>query len=406
MMGYTAEQTNVPVVKTTNCILVPKATEITPTEPAQPCIRCGMCAEACPAQLLPQQLFWYSQAEDFEKLEDHHLFDCIECGACSYVCPSNIPLVQYYRASKGTIRQLELARQQSDRARERFEARQERIAKAEAEKEAKRQARKKAAEEAKKKLAQQSKEKPSSDPKSEIKETNPTLAPADNALPKLERALSSAKSRVERAHQQLQDAQENNEEARIEPLSARLKQAELKVKEAEEKLQAFKSGDAHTTQSTANIKEKISLSPKDKAEKNIATLKKRIATAEEKLAEAQQANAPTVDALRQGVDKLQQKLLDAENDLNNIDDIQSPTVEKATQSAADLAIAKAQAKAAAQAQMSDEEKALQQLESLKQRLQKAKDRLDKAEKENNENVDAFRLGVEKLEQKLLEAQQD
>lgn len=185
-----------------------------------------------------------------------------------------------------------------------------------------------------------------------------------------------------------------------------MKQAELKVKEAEEKLQAFKSGDAHTTQSTANIKEKISLSPKDKAEKNIATLKKRIATAEEKLAEAQQANAPTVDALRQGVDKLQQKLLDAENDLNNIDDIQSPTVEKATQSAADLAIAKAQAKAAAQAQMSDEEKALQQLESLKQRLQKAKDRLDKAEKENNENVDAFRLGVEKLEQKLLEAQQD
>ena len=43
---------------------------------------------------------------EFEKLEEHNLFDCIECGACSYACPSNIPLVQYYRASKAEILQL------------------------------------------------------------------------------------------------------------------------------------------------------------------------------------------------------------------------------------------------------------------------------------------------------------
>ena len=91
MMGFSLLSPDVPIVKTTNCILAPSYEEIPDDEPAQPCIRCGMCAEACPASLLPQQLFWYAQAQDHERLEAHNLFDCIECGACSYVCPSNIP---------------------------------------------------------------------------------------------------------------------------------------------------------------------------------------------------------------------------------------------------------------------------------------------------------------------------
>ena len=132
MMGYAIEQTAVPVVKTTNCILVPSRTEMPEPPPAQPCIRCGLCAEACPAQLLPQQLFWYAKSEDHEKLEAHNLFDCIECGACSYVCPSSIPLVHYYRAAKGDIRAQKAEKEKADRARRRFEFRQERIAKAEA----------------------------------------------------------------------------------------------------------------------------------------------------------------------------------------------------------------------------------------------------------------------------------
>ena len=72
-----------PVVKTTNCLLAPTEPELPTPPPAQACIRCGMCAEACPASLLPQQLFWFAQGKEFEKLEEHNLFDCIECGACS-----------------------------------------------------------------------------------------------------------------------------------------------------------------------------------------------------------------------------------------------------------------------------------------------------------------------------------
>ncbi|MDP5053687.1 MAG: electron transport complex subunit RsxC, partial [Congregibacter sp.] len=92
MMGVTLADHHCPVIKTTNCLLVPTSRELPEPAPAQACIRCGLCAEACPARLLPQQLYWFARAQDLERLEEHHLFDCIECGACSYVCPSHIPL--------------------------------------------------------------------------------------------------------------------------------------------------------------------------------------------------------------------------------------------------------------------------------------------------------------------------
>jgi electron transport complex protein RnfC len=153
MMGFTTPDADVPIVKTTNCILAPTEGELPTPPPAQACIRCGLCAEACPATLLPQQLFWFSQGKEFEKLEDHNLFDCIECGACSWVCPSNIPLVQYYRNSKAQIIQTRQEHEQSEQSRVRFEAREERLIKQTAEREEKRAARKKAAEERAKQAA-------------------------------------------------------------------------------------------------------------------------------------------------------------------------------------------------------------------------------------------------------------
>ena len=140
MMGFTLEDMNVPVVKTTNCLIAGSAEEFPPAMPAQACIRCGMCAEACPSSLLPQQLYWHAKSENYDQLKHHNLFDCIECGACSYVCPSSIPLVQYYRASKGEIRNQEAKHAKAERSKVRYENRQERLAKEQAEKEAKRKA--------------------------------------------------------------------------------------------------------------------------------------------------------------------------------------------------------------------------------------------------------------------------
>ncbi|WP_298446776.1 electron transport complex subunit RsxC [uncultured Marinobacter sp.] len=145
MMGYTLNTTAVPVIKTSNCIIAATASELPAPPPEQACIRCGQCAEVCPMELLPQQLFWHSKATEFEKAEHLNLFDCIECGACSYVCPSSIPLVQYYRYAKGEIRVQRAEQLKADRARERFEARQQRLEREQQEKELRRKERAKAA---------------------------------------------------------------------------------------------------------------------------------------------------------------------------------------------------------------------------------------------------------------------
>ncbi|QEW32434.1 electron transport complex subunit RsxC [Erwinia billingiae] len=127
LMGFTLPTLDVPVVKITNCILAPAANEMGDNEAEQSCIRCSACADACPAALLPQQLYWYSRGKDHDKAREHNIADCIECGACAYVCPSNIPLVQYYRQEKAEIRAIDLEAERNAQAKARFEARQERL---------------------------------------------------------------------------------------------------------------------------------------------------------------------------------------------------------------------------------------------------------------------------------------
>ncbi len=127
MMGFTLPSVSVPVVKTSNCILAPTAAELPPANQEMDCIRCGVCAEVCPAVLLPQQLFWYSKAKDQDKLKEYNLADCIECGACAYVCPSEIPLVHYYRVAKAEIREQTRDELKAEQAKARFEARNARL---------------------------------------------------------------------------------------------------------------------------------------------------------------------------------------------------------------------------------------------------------------------------------------
>ena len=146
MMGIRIpDDGGVPLVKASNCLLAMRAEDVRPPEPAMPCIRCGACADVCPAKLLPQQLYWHAKAREFDKAQRYNLFDCIECGACAAVCPSHIPLVQYYRFAKTEIWAEERERLAADAARVRHEERQRRMEREAAEKEAARAARKKKA---------------------------------------------------------------------------------------------------------------------------------------------------------------------------------------------------------------------------------------------------------------------
>ena len=268
MMGFALPSDSVPVIKTTNCILAPDRKELPTPPPAQACIRCGMCAEACPASLLPQQLFWFAQGKEYEKLEAHNLADCIECGACSYVCPSHIPLVQYYRASKAAIRQRQADQQQADAAKLRFDARQERLERLEREKIEAREARARAAKEAAAKRA------------SESAEDQPGAA--DEAAAKRD-AVQQALQRVE-------------------------------AKKAATESDAGKADDnpvARALARRAEQRDADEVEPVEKLRVAVEKAQARLEKAQQRCADAEASDDPNVGALRTAVGKCEQKIADA-----------------------------------------------------------------------------------------------
>jgi electron transport complex protein RnfC len=137
MMGFSLGSDQVPITKAANCVLALTMDEAPEPGPALPCIRCGKCAEVCPASLLPQQMYWYARSKDMEKVQEYNLFDCIECGCCAQVCPSRIPLVQYYRYAKTESWAREQEKRAAERARARHEARDARLARLDQERKAK-----------------------------------------------------------------------------------------------------------------------------------------------------------------------------------------------------------------------------------------------------------------------------
>jgi len=134
MMGFAMPSLDAPLVKATNCIIAASSKLFPPAPPEMPCIRCGACAEACPHELQPFELYWFARAKNFGKTQEYNIFDCIECGCCSYVCPSRIPLVQYFRFAKSEIWAREREKKAADAAKARFEFRNRRDEREKAEK--------------------------------------------------------------------------------------------------------------------------------------------------------------------------------------------------------------------------------------------------------------------------------
>lgn len=103
MMGYALPSDDIPVTKSTNCVIALAEDEAWQGGHEWPCIRCGDCATACPARLLPQELLRAARRSSAEDLAELGLEDCIECGCCDVACPSHIPLTSILRAAKDDL---------------------------------------------------------------------------------------------------------------------------------------------------------------------------------------------------------------------------------------------------------------------------------------------------------------
>ncbi|WP_405222534.1 electron transport complex subunit RsxC [Lentisalinibacter sediminis] len=127
MTGVSLPHDDFPVVGATNCLLFTREPPALAGEPERPCIRCGECARVCPVRLQPQHLHRHAAPADEQALALFGLDDCIECGCCDLVCPSHIPLTRSFREAKAALRLKAHERRKAERARHRFEAREQRL---------------------------------------------------------------------------------------------------------------------------------------------------------------------------------------------------------------------------------------------------------------------------------------
>lgn len=327
MMGFTLSNDELPILKSSNCILAPSQKELPANDAASACIRCGLCTLACPADLLPQQLYWFSKSGELDKAEQHNIADCIECGACSYVCPSQIPLVQYYRHTKGAIKEERAAQEKSNRSKIRFEARQDRLDREAAEKEAKRQARAAAAEKAqaaKKAAAAKAAEEATNngdstpDASSSDQVAAPTaVKPEPVDLEKLQKQLDAAQAGLKKSMDKVAElkaaaAADGNTEAPIENIDVFEKA--VATRRDKVKLLALQITEAKKT--ATPVKHEVS---RESIEKKLRAQKDRLEKTKERVDLAKEQGLDSLPALQKGLDKQMQKLHELEEELAQFD---------------------------------------------------------------------------------------
>ena len=377
MMGFTLPTVRIGVIKTTNCILAPDHKELAEPGPEKACIRCSACADACPASLLPQQLQWFAKSKEYDKLQEHNLFDCIECGACAYVCPSEIPLVQYYRVAKVEIKEQQAEKIKADRAKERFDARKERLEREQQERQ-NRHKRKPAAKTSDEKqkvadaLARVKSKSSDGDEKSAVaaaiarakakKQQGEELEP-DNSEVAKERALRKEKARKYKEQKAAEGESSPTPDDKKSAVAAAIARAKAK-KAAQAEQSAEQSAEPQNEEATPPPDDK-----KAAVAAAIARAKAKKAAQAEQSAELQsdEATAPADDkkaAVAAAIARAKaKKAAKAEQEAEpQSDEAAAPADDKKAAVAAAIARAKAKkaAKAAAQTQQSDEANAAEQ----------------------------------------------
>jgi Na+-translocating ferredoxin:NAD+ oxidoreductase subunit C len=104
MMGVAQENLDMPITKTTSCLLfLEQKTKIK----EENCINCGACVNVCPMNLMPLMFAKITKKKKYNLVKEYYIDSCFECGSCASVCPSKIPIVQYIRVVKDVLRKEE-----------------------------------------------------------------------------------------------------------------------------------------------------------------------------------------------------------------------------------------------------------------------------------------------------------
>ncbi len=103
MMGIAVPTLDAPIMKNTNAIVALDDKDAHIPEPTA-CIRCGLCIDHCPLNLMPVEIHEAYEKRDGAMLETLKVNLCMECGCCSFVCPARLNHVQTHKLAKNVLR--------------------------------------------------------------------------------------------------------------------------------------------------------------------------------------------------------------------------------------------------------------------------------------------------------------
>jgi len=103
-----------PVCSDTDAIMVQDKEDVSPVSD-YPCVNCGECVRACPANVPVNMLVRFLEAGQYDVAADEYdLNSCFDCGLCSYVCVAKIPIFQYIRLAKYELGRMSTAEETDD----------------------------------------------------------------------------------------------------------------------------------------------------------------------------------------------------------------------------------------------------------------------------------------------------
>ncbi|HHF4745358.1 TPA: electron transport complex subunit RsxC [Haemophilus influenzae] len=399
MMGLELPNLNAPVTKLVNCLLAPDYLEYAEPEAEQACIRCSSCSDACPVNLMPQQLYWFARSEDHKKSEEYALKDCIECGICAYVCPSHIPLIQYFRQEKAKIWQIKEKQKKSDEAKIRFEAKQARMEREEQERKARSQ---RAAQARREELAQTKGEDPvkAALERLKAKKANETESSTQiktltsekgEVLPDNTDLMAQRKAR--RLARQQASSQVENQEQQTQPTDAKKAAvaAALARAKAKKLAQANSTSEAISNSQTVENEVEKTKSAVEKTQENSTALDPKKAAVAAAIARAKAKKIAQANSTSEAISNSQT----AENEVEKTKSAVEKTQENSTaldpkKAAVAAAIARAKAKKLAQANSTTE--AISNAQTAENEVEKTKSVVEKTQ-ENSTALDPKKAAV-------------